>query len=331
MDTQSPKSKRTTNFSLLILGTLVGLIAVEITARCILYFRTPSGMYFDPDIIYTYKPGTQIRDMTVNSIGCIGDEMSLEKAGNEKRVLLLGGSTSFSRVYVETVKEVLVAAYPKNEIQVVSCGKPRYTSAVNLANLQKNLIQYQPDVIVLYLGINDNLYNTFYWVEGIPEVGFFDWKTTEESIFLKLLNYHILKKKFYATPHFGPEHLRSGPIFRENIVGMIELARKQDINVLLSTFAISHPSPSVEWLNWLRSIEEVHFHFWGSIESTILGVHKHNDILRALARDYKLPIVSIDEELSGKYKNFIDLCHFHDEGNKVFGTLIGEGVIGSLS
>ena len=90
-------------------------------------WRTNEAMRFDDDIIYTYVPDSTVQGMKINDIGCIGDDALNTKHEDEIRVLLLGGSTSFSEAYVQAVKKYLKAKISK-DVAVISCGKPRYTA-----------------------------------------------------------------------------------------------------------------------------------------------------------------------------------------------------------
>src|SRR5512136_1745056 len=86
-----------------VAALLVGLVAAELVARALVFARTPEGMVFDKEIIYSYRPHAAVGGMVLNDVGCVGDDVE-GSAAAAVRVLLLGGSTSFSQAYVDTVR-----------------------------------------------------------------------------------------------------------------------------------------------------------------------------------------------------------------------------------
>ncbi len=79
---------------------LLSLAAAELAARVVVRWGTPPGMVFDPEIVYTYRPRAEVWDIVLNDVGCVGDDVGTSGAA-DLRVLLLGGSTSFSRSYAD--------------------------------------------------------------------------------------------------------------------------------------------------------------------------------------------------------------------------------------
>ncbi len=314
------------NMILLMLSLVISLAVCEAAARALLYVRTPEGMVFDRDIIYTYEPHAPCRGERLNDIGCIGDDVAMPKKKGEIRVFLLGGSTSFYFDYADTVRRHLSQRCQGRTVKVISCGKPRYTSYINLVNLKKNLLQYDPDVIVLYMGINDNIYNTFPWTDDLPDVGFFNWRSLSRSLFVTLIQYYLVDKNIRSNPDFSLQELRSAEKFRSNVKAIIDTAEQHTIKTVLATFAVAYPTQDKKLLEHLRSEEEEMEHFWGRIPSTALGVREHNRIMLELARKHGLPVARVDEALPGTSEFFIDMCHFTHRGKAAFGSCIAEAI-----
>jgi lysophospholipase L1-like esterase len=90
------------------------------------------------------------------------ESFSAVKSANEIRIFCLGGSTVQGRPYaVETsfttwLELSLQAADPDHVWQVVNCGGISYAS-YRLAPLLKEVLTYQPDLIILYTGHNEFL------------------------------------------------------------------------------------------------------------------------------------------------------------------------------
>ena len=295
----------------------------EGATRLLLWQRTPTGMEFREDIIYSYRPYTDIGNTTLNNIGCIGDDVSLPSSGQhpltekpeDYKVLLLGGSTSFSPEYVKHLKTALLKREPRlgERLKVFSCGRPRYTSYINRVNFEKHLAAYKPDVVVLYLGINDNIYNTFQWVDELPRVGYFDWKTLKQSAFFEFASYHLIDKRLRSKPSFD-RPLRSKAILENNVTKIIKMVQENKMSVVLASFAISHPTTDPKLEQIIRKNESQMTHFWGDLSSTRLGVDEHNSLLRSIASDYSLPFANISPKIPKTRQFFLDLCHLTEPG-----------------
>ena len=316
---------------LLTLGVaaLVSLLLAEAASRGLVAHRTPSGMRFEEEVLYTYAPHTCVQGMVLNDVGCIGDDALVGDAPPtraETRVLLLGGSTSFSARYVSSVKESLQAAHPGRGFRVMSCGKPRYTSWVNRVNLERNAERWSPDVVVYYEGINDNIYNSFPWLDGAPTVGYFDASTLRSSLFVGLLRYHLVDKVLRSVPDFEDRPLRSPAIFEENVQRIVEIARSRNAAAVLATFPIALPTSDENLLARIRSQEGVMRHFWGDISSTVAGVRAHNQVTEALAVRLGVPLARVAEAMPHDAAHFGDICHLTDAGNERLGRIVASAV-----
>lgn len=321
--------KKGKNLLLFIFVALLLFILAESYSRYYLYKKTPPDYIFDDKIIYTVKPHGEIFKQSVNDIGCIGPDISQLKQPNEKRIFLLGGSTSFSIDYVDAVNQNVSSQNPHYDIKVISCGKPRYTSYINYANFKHYLLRYSPDVIVLYLGINDSIYNSFYWTDELPDIGYFNWRSFRESMFFKLLKYNIIDVRIRSTPDFINSPLRSVPIFRSNISRIIDIARTNNMKVVLTTFAVSYPTEDVNLRTQLEAKEKRMKLFWGNIRSTIYAVKMHNEVIEELAQQYKLPLARIDRVIPATSEYFTDICHMRKDGKLIMGKTVAD-VIGRI-
>lgn len=328
----NPLSERAKNWATFAVSTLLALILAEVASRFLVARVTPAGIRFDDEILYDYAPRTELPGMVLNDVGCVGDDALTEKSGarGETRVLLLGGSTSFSARYVASVKENLRREHPGRPLRVMSCSKPRYTSFVNRAIFERHASVWAPDVVVWYEGINDNIYNSFPWLTGLPTVGYFDWRTRRSSVLLGLLKYHLVDKALRSVPDFAPEGIRSRAIFEENLIGILQTARSRNAKMVLATFAIALPTDDEKLLARIRADEKVMRHFWGNIGSTVAGVRAHNAVVESLAERFGLPLARVAEEIPRDSAHFVDICHLTNAGNDRLGAVIAEAVGRSL-
>jgi hypothetical protein len=317
--------RRTARPVLTLAAILLGLALAELAARVVVRWRTPPGMIFDPEIIYSYRPHAEVGGITLNDVGCVGDDFE-GSAAADLRVLLLGGSTSFSQVYVDTVRARLRDRLEVEAVAVMSCGKPRYTSATNRVVLERLLLRYRPDAVVLYLGINDNIYNTFPWVDGLPDVGYFDWRSPRESLLARMVRYHVFEKRLWSRPDFGPSELRSVSILAGNVEAMATAGRATGARVVLCSFAVALPTDDPQLEARVRDAEPVMEHFWGNLDSTLLGVAAHNQAIADIASRRGLPLAPVAALIPRDSGHFLDLCHFTAEGNRILGEAVADAV-----
>ncbi len=313
---------------LALAALLLSLSAAEVAARVMVLVRTPEGMVFDPEIIYSYRPHTTVGSMVLNDVGCVGDDLESSSAA-AFRVLLLGGSTSFSQSYVDTVRARLRDRMGVGRVSVMSCGKPRYTSATNRVILERLLPRYRPDAVVLYLGINDNIYNTFPWVDEIPDVGYFDWRSPRSSLLVRMVRYHLFEKRLWSRPDFGPGELRSVAILAGNVEAMVDAASTAGARVVLCSFAVALPTGDHELEARIRSQESVMEHFWGRVDSTLLGVAAHNQAMSQIAARRGLALAPVASLIPPDSEHFLDLCHLTADGNRILGEAVADAVAGA--
>ena len=322
---KSSDSSRTKGVLLFLFVSGLLLCSAELLTRGLVWYRTPDGMRFDEQLLYEYQPGTRVGEVLINGIGCIGPELQIPKPKDQLRVFLLGGSTSFSAVYPAEVQKILSDSYP-GEVVVNSCGRPRYTSHTNRVVFEQHLLQYEPDVIALYLGINDNIYNSFRWLRDVPQVGFFNWKSTNRLLFWDFVRYHIIDKRIRSIPDFKMLPIRSGAIFKRNLEAIITRAQELDISVILSTFAVAEPTTDSTLQAVIESEESRMQHFWGTRASTLVGVAAHNEIVRQLSEQHHIPAAFTSGQIPTDSVHFTDMCHMTDRGKRVLARSIAETI-----
>lgn len=96
-----------------------------------------------------------------NSLGFRGDDIAVPKPGGVFRIALVGGSTTYT-----TQVEDYTQSYPfllqtmlqdqgYDSVEVVNAGVQSYSSWESLINLQFRVLDIEPDLIIVYHGIND--------------------------------------------------------------------------------------------------------------------------------------------------------------------------------
>jgi lysophospholipase L1-like esterase len=308
---------------------LLVLVLVEAGARLVVRARTPEGMVFADDVVYTYAPHARVGDLQLNGAGCVGDEL-VPGRGPGVEVLLLGGSTSFSRAYVDAVRARLRERLGRADVRVGSAGKPRYTSATTRVLAAELVPRLRPDAVAVYLGINDTIYDTFRWLDGVPEVGVFDWRDPRRSLFWALLRYHVVDKRLRSRPGFGPDDLRSPEILGANLEAVLAVCRANGSAPVLATFAVALPTEDAALEARVRSEEARMEHFWGRVDSTLLAVAAHNRVVAELAAREGVRLAPVADRIPRDGEHFLDMCHLTHAANQILGATVADAVAEAL-
>ena len=110
---------------------------------------------------YYPTPNLSVGDNRHNALGFRGDPVKTDKDENTYRIVALGGSTT----YCTGVKDYR-HTYPKllgeylqdkgfEQVEVINAGVNGYASYQNLMNLQFRVLPLQPDLVIIYQGLND--------------------------------------------------------------------------------------------------------------------------------------------------------------------------------
>jgi lysophospholipase L1-like esterase len=118
----------------------------------------------DPKIGHEHQPSKKARlmgvDVSINSLGLRGPEIPLEKAPNERRILMLGDSLTFGWGVAEqsTTARRLESALGKmllNQVSVINAGVGNYNTEMEVSYFMRDGIRLKPDMVILNYFIND--------------------------------------------------------------------------------------------------------------------------------------------------------------------------------
>lgn len=107
-------------------------------------------------------PNQQSSSVTINSLGFRGDEFSSEKPENVYRIFMLGGSTMFG--HGATSDKTTIPGYTQDffqkydaefKIEIINGGIQGADSYAETSIIENKLINYSPDMVIIYDGWND--------------------------------------------------------------------------------------------------------------------------------------------------------------------------------
>lgn len=173
-----------------------------------------------PYLIYTFKPNSKFvanniyqGEFTINKFGFRStleyDVKSVTRPANTLRIATLGGSTVMGlnnddKVWPYLLGKLLDERVPDKEIEVLNEGLMGYTSLENLADLSMRVIDFNPDVYIIYLGINDYL-------------------TLAPAAYFKT-DYSHFRKTFWETISFSIVELVPGVLLRSKVLSQVLLS-----------------------------------------------------------------------------------------------------------
>lgn len=103
-----------------------------------------------------------------NARGFRGEEIPMPKPAGEFRIACLGGSTTYTnqvfdyRLSYPDQLQAVLRERGRPGVRVINAGAEGYTSWESLINLQFRVLELEPDLIIIYHGINDALARLVY-------------------------------------------------------------------------------------------------------------------------------------------------------------------------
>ena len=206
--------------------------------------RTIDRLYLpDPDLFWVPK-------------SYYGDLAALEDAPPD--LVFLGDSCTEFSAYPRIFLERLRAANPDREVSGVGLGVGGWSSHQGLAQLRRDVLALYPSVVTFYFGWNDH------WIGfGVEdaEIGTMRSATLPALGSPRLLQL-VFKTRIGLRNRYGVEPPKRVSLedFRDNLIEMARISRRNDIVPVFLTAPTSHrPGREPEYLNrrHLRDLSEL--------------------------------------------------------------------------
>lgn len=335
---------RTLHFVLII---LIIFLIVEVMLRIREHVKVKdSQLYgqmpnFIPHHFLNYTLNPNVRDH--NSLGFRGKEISISKEKGMYRIFCLGGSDVYdSRVSLEDSYPYLLNEILKNTIygrrcEVVNAGVPGYTSANLFILFQFKILPLSPDMIIITAGFND-IFPRIMGVGSFDYTGFnMAWKPV--SVLRRILFASMISQKIigrigeYLRIGFltWPPHIHelvwqrtyqyfhsdyeknfkttSSDVFRRNILSLIQLARDNDADVVLTTQPLGRIQKGDSLSEVLKQ-----------------GLAEYNNVIRSLAVKEGVYLIDLEKVFTNDLNLFSDEIHMNPGGNKIRAKIISEKI-----
>ena len=199
---------------ILVLGLLILLSAVEIIFRGYDYFE-PNCRFIESDVYAEMSfdlkrdicigndkvvwnnnplyliPDQHFKTINVNSEGFRGDEL---QNNPDYRIFVIGGSTIFGAGSTSDyttisgyLEKKISAQFPKYNIEIINAGIPKAYSFTESNLIKNKLLEYNPDLLIIYDGWNDLDRDYGYYYDTV------DYKLMDQII-------RLIRQSDYVTP-----------------------------------------------------------------------------------------------------------------------------------
>jgi lysophospholipase L1-like esterase len=318
------------------LSAIIALLFLEGALRIRQYLKygsAKSALYetvFDPASQLTIpKPNHATRTIRIDSRGFRNPELGVPKPRGTVRLAFLGASTTFcseassnEATWPSLVRQMLQDQWPEVRFDYVNAAFPGYVVNHSIRNLEFRVKQLEPDVIVIYEGINDLSRDSrdLAKAQGI-ERGRVDapgllgrWSLTW---FLIEKNLQILARQKDSAAaarqiRFDAHELPKG--FQQRLRSLVDEAGKVAPVVAIATF--SHKvrrsqSPEEQLRN-----ANTHLYYmpYLSVDSILTGIDAYNQVIRTVAHSTGALLIEGEDTIPGDDRHFNDSIHFKDAG-----------------
>jgi hypothetical protein len=266
-----------------------------------------------------------------NALGFRGTERGYSKPEETTRIACLGGSTTEGGWPEEMEQWLNTSATPPTRFEALNFGLGGWGTAHSLVNYVLNVVDFDPDVVVIHHAWNDfsalqpgSALRGDYMhlqMEQSGEVG----RPTFERVPGVSVIYRLLRHR--GQPHMMrlPEvRLEAGSLlgggdmavpwpYRRNIETIIDLARLHDRKVLLTT----QPHTSQHG----NEPDVLNAQFIDACNEVVRDIHRQRS-------DPGVVLVDLARALPPQSDGFfMDLAHMHQDGRRWKGEQIGAGVL----
>lgn len=276
---------------------------------------------------FEYRPHINSTEMLfrTNNFGFRDRDFTVPKPDGVFRILCIGASTteegiSNQETYPKFLEQELQKHLGKNKIEVFNCGISGMTLKKHFVKLP-DYLYLQPDLVILYEGINDVVYEVF------PNV--FD-------------NAPILLRPAFLLSHFARRQMRGIlPYPQEKISQSTKQFIFYYIDRMYNTFSsrgieMCISSVGVPYREELNKTARDYYDYyydkeWGWANSTFQQycdvMRQYNQQLKDYCKERDILYLPVAENIPASTKYFGDICHMRQEGVKLKAQIIADTLI----
>jgi lysophospholipase L1-like esterase len=284
--------------------------------------------------------------ISINSLGFRGPEISVPKPVGTTRVAYLGSSTTWCAevsgneyTWPHLTTGALGRAFPDRRFDYVNGGVPGYTVASSLKNLELRIAPLDPDVIVIYEGLNDlsgELRDVAARQGVIAEAKMHEmswlsrysvlWNLAEKN--LRVLASQREARRNQGRVRVDPEAIGEG--YRKELTHLVRVAQAHAKIVAVATLATrvrSGQDPDQQ----ARALGSALFFMpFITADGLIEAYARYNRVVREVAADTGAILIAGEDSIPDDAAHFADSVHFTDAGSQAMADRVSRALITRL-
>jgi hypothetical protein len=366
--TKSPR-QRTANLLLLLAALVVVVLGAELIVRALDLGLPPEPRIPPFPILDAYHPYLQSRpppsepQLHTNAAGFRGEPITREKPPGAFRVFVMGGSavfclrTPYEKTHVFLLQQRLREQFPERFIEVQNAGADWHTTQHSLIKYLIQIRDYQPDLVVLWHGINDLVrsFSPEAFAHGpfAPDYSHYFGATSraikegaerprgrEPILRIRLYLIDAMRSAIHGPEEDeGParvvevERFQSLPSFRRNLELLIEALERDGVGLILASqpsLYSEHPSPEQQQVIYFPRVFCREQGRVPSVRSMARGMAAFNRATEEIARAHGVGFVDLAAAIPKDLKHMLDDVHYTEQGNQrvaatIFAHIVDNG------
>jgi lysophospholipase L1-like esterase len=360
---------------LLIILSLVFILPLEVFLRDkYKNFETKNYYYtihnFHPFLQFQMTPESEA---AINSHGFRGEEIAIKKPENTYRIFVLGGSTvhnghlPYEDTPTKVLEKLLQKEYPNKKIEVLNAGVDGYTSEHSLIQYLFKIKDFQPDVVIMWHGINDLYYSCspsdraygnyqsdyshFLSAGGTMVLRYF---SPQPILSVHLLSYDFITKAIqdnlftdityinnkvpqdpdiYTRVTDDQEYTMQHPSiasYERNVSSLIAAVKADNVSLLLGNqgnLYVDNPSQEVLRKIWMPAKLCSQNKKIPSLASFKASMDQFNQRMKNIAESNEVPFVDFASVLPQNLSYFEDDVHYTKKGSELVAKSLFEKIV----
>ena len=288
------------------------------------YKFTPGKFGFERNTYYPY---------TINSLGFRGPEFSVKKAPGVVRVCVFGGSTTFGHgvedgeTYVYYLDKILNETGGVGRFEVINCGFPSYRMEHIYNLFSEEVVNYEPDAIVVYSAWNDA------FMSGIVSGKSMLWRL-HNLLYYRWMLYTLILEKYSSAKHGSalPFFYRHGKIpgdYVRYLDMIIRAAEGRGINIFLVEQPCNMPEAGIPGGLGPGQLRKLYAGTTDMSKAGVIAQRYYLKQMKLLGERRGAYVIDPLYEIERRPELFLDTVHLNAQGNRMLAHIIAKEIIES--
>lgn len=346
-------TRRTLIVSSIVLATAATLLVAELGLRIFqrVAHGTPMASFLpsyketrfqmSPFLVFGPRMDWQIPNKTYpayayfNAQGFRTADPVGKKAKGEYRIVTLGGSTTEdlwneAGIHWPLVLELELRRQGHGAVRVLNTGMSAYTSAHSLVRYQFDVVEHEPDMIIVMHNINDLLVNyaaarATKAVDPHYKVPYgtkpYTGEISDDDIVLSRVVHSVTSRLKHWRDNASRQSIPDADIsggrayFKRNLVHLVSLARSNGTAPVLLTMPIAKSRRVFDGTARQDRPFPRHERFLDDFAS-------YNEAIREVGREHGATVIDMEALLGSDEAHFVDVVHYSTGGSIAFGTAL---------